>query len=61
MRYRLLVRCGAISPSASQERNAEEEILNRRATSEMRRSLGPAKDSDSLEKFFLLDTAPSFL
>jgi len=50
-----------MSPSASQERNAEEEILNRRATSEMRRSLGPAKDSDSLEKFFLLDTAPSFL
>jgi hypothetical protein len=50
-----------MSPSASQERNAEEEILNRRATSEMRKSLGPPNDSDGLEKFFLLDTAPSFL
>jgi hypothetical protein len=61
MRYRLLVRCGAISPSASQERNAEEEIFKWRATSEMRRRLGPAKDSDGLEKFFLFDTAPGFL
>jgi hypothetical protein len=50
-----------MSPSASQERKAEEEILNRRATSEIRRSFGPAKDSDSLAKFFLLDTAPGFL
>jgi len=33
----------------------------RAATSEMRKRLGAAKESDGLEKFFLLDTAPGFL
>src|SRR5208283_1166896 len=61
MRYRLLVRCGAISPSASQERNAEEEIFKWRATSEMRRRPSTPEESDGLEKFFLFDTALRFL
>ena len=55
------MRCGEINPSASQERSAEEEMPSRAATSEMRKRLGAAKESDGLEKFFLLDTAPGFL
>jgi hypothetical protein len=61
MRYRLLVRCGEINPSASHDRKAEDEMPRRAATSEMRKRLGVATESDSLEKFFLLDTAPGFL
>src|SRR5271170_5911300 len=61
MRYRLAVRCGDTSPRASQARRADEEILRRRATPEMRKSFCPLGISDGLEKFFLLDTDASFL
>jgi len=44
-----LVRRGVMSPSASHERNAEEEMRNRRATSEIRRRPGAANKSDGLE------------
>jgi len=33
----------------------------RAATSEMRKRFGAAKESNGLEKFFLLDMAPGFL
>jgi hypothetical protein len=61
MRYRLAVRRGDTRPRASQERKADEEILRRRATPEMRKSFCPLGISDGLEKFFLLDTDAGFL
>jgi len=36
-------------------------MLSRRATSEMRRRFRLGKDFDTVDKFFLLDTAPGFL
>ena len=50
-----------MSPNASQERSAEEEIPSLWATSEMRKRPATRKDSDTLEEFFLLDTGLSFL
>jgi hypothetical protein len=48
-------------PRVSQARSAEEEIPTRRATSLMRRGRLPLRSADSFDKFFVLDTAPSFL
>jgi len=56
-----LVRWGVMRPSASQKRSAEEEIPSLCATSEMRNRPAAAGEFDGLEKFFLLDTGPSFL
>jgi len=52
---------GETKPSASQARSAEEDMPRRRATSEMRRTPLLDEESDSLGKFFLLDTGPGFL
>jgi len=51
----------AISPSASQERNAEEEIFKMaRDLRDAQEAWSGQKISDGLEKFFLFDTAPAF-
>jgi hypothetical protein len=45
-------------PSASQARKAEEEIPTRAATSLIRREAAGLRETDDLDKFFVLDITP---
>jgi hypothetical protein len=49
-----------MSPRVSQARSAEEEIPTRRATSLMRSETPASRETDALDKFFLLDITTGF-
>jgi hypothetical protein len=54
------VRWGVINPSASQARNAEEEIPTRWATWLMRKEESGLREIDASDRFFFLDITTGF-